>query len=135
MGVFWLMTHLGLSKVHFVCSFNTVAQSIAFISLPSTKYVITGYIMTITCRKSLRSYFDSRGTFSGSGEGGDWGAHAAVIKVVALTKCRRQQSEALMRAASKGGGSERSPQGMRGICCESLTTIKIFLSKNSLSVF
>ena len=69
------MTHLGLSKDHFVWSFNTVAQSIAFISLPSTKYVITGYIMTITCRKSLRSYFDSRGTFSGSGRGEIGGGH------------------------------------------------------------
>ena len=72
---------------------------------------------------------------AGRGRGEIGGAHAAVIKVVALTKCRRQQSEALMRAASKGVGSERSGQGMRGICCESLTTIKIFLSKNSLSVF
>ena len=88
------MTHLGLSKDHFVWSFNTVAQSIAFISLPSTKYVITGYIMTITCRKSLRSYFDSRGTFSGSGMGGDWGG----------TCCRDQsgRSYKMPKAAVRG---------------------------------
>ena len=88
------MTHLGLSKDHFVWSFNTVVQSIAFISLPSTKYVITGYIMTITCRKSLRSYFDSRGTFSGSGMGGDWGG----------TCCRDQsgRSYKMPKAAVRG---------------------------------
>ena len=133
MGVFRLMARLGLSELAFVWSFYTVAQSIAFILLLSNKNVITGYIMTITRRKNSQTIFWEQRHIQGVGggqAGGGW--HASTIKVVAHTKCRRQQSEALIVATSQGGGSEKAGQDMRGISCGSLTTVEIFLSKLAL---
>ena len=132
MGVFRLMAHLGLSKLAFVWSFYTVAQSIAFIVLLWNKNVITDYIMTIARRKNSQTIFWEQRHIQGVGGGQRGGWHASTIKVVAHTKCRRQQSETPIVATSQGGGSEKAGQDMRNISCGSLTTVEIFLSKLAL---